>query len=538
MVIAIGLFAGPAAAQEETNTRPGGVTFLGDTGLWFVPTAEVMAAGSVSASGQQSTFNREAGFTAIQNTAGTFAVGIGGRAELFASIPFISRVDRDVRPLFRSGAAGSLPLDYPLATDPFSGSAVGDVVVGVKVNLMSERTQAPAAVALRGWARLPTGNESAGTTGGALGGGAGLVVSKAAGNAEVALHGDFQFRGSPDSVTVPNGFRFGVGVGAPISGPVRAFGEVLGSAPMGDMITLRSALMAHDGSMSGLSLPTTSPLDVVAGLQVQGRGLGFGGGITWAARHASRAAVNQVQPQADRLGVIFRVSYHPGVPVYTPPPPPPPPPPPNRPPTVSVSCDPCDVLVNETVNLRADASDPDGDALTYRWNAPAGQFTGGTDRATTTWQAPDDAGSVPVSVTVTDGNGGSASDTANITVTAPPPPQREWMFEDVHFDFDRYTLRPMALDVLNEVVEAMMEDPDFTIQIEGHTCNIGTNEYNLALGDRRADAVESYLTDRGIDASRLQTISYGEERPLHDNAREETRRLNRRAALVVTLQRQ
>ena len=89
--------------------------------------------------------------------------------------------------------------------------------------------------------------------------------------------------------------------------------------------------------------------------------------------------------------------------------------------------------------------------------------------------------------------------------------------------------------MLNEVVEAMMGDPNFTIQIEGHTCNIGTNEYNLALGDRRADAVESYLTSRGIDASRLQTISYGEERPAHDNAREETRRLNRRAALVVRL---
>jgi outer membrane protein OmpA-like peptidoglycan-associated protein len=72
--------------------------------------------------------------------------------------------------------------------------------------------------------------------------------------------------------------------------------------------------------------------------------------------------------------------------------------------------------------------------------------------------------------------------------------------------------------------------------IEGHTCNIGTAEYNLALGDRRANAIREYLVGRGISADRLRTVSYGEERPKYDNAREETRRLNRRAALVMNLQ--
>ena len=75
------------------------------------------------------------------------------------------------------------------------------------------------------------------------------------------------------------------------------------------------------------------------------------------------------------------------------------------------------------------------------------------------------------------------------------------------------------------------------VTIEGHTCNIGTAEYNLALGDRRANAVRAYLLGRGVTADRLRTVSYGEERPKYDNAREETRRLNRRAALVVNLQR-
>ena len=83
---------------------------------------------------------------------------------------------------------------------------------------------------------------------------------------------------------------------------------------------------------------------------------------------------------------------------------------------------------------------------------------------------------------------------------------------------------------------AMGDDPDLQVEIEGHTCNIGTNEYNLALGERRSSAVQDYLTSRGIAANRLRTISYGEERAAHDNSREETRRLNRRAALVVRMQ--
>jgi len=84
-------------------------------------------------------------------------------------------------------------------------------------------------------------------------------------------------------------------------------------------------------------------------------------------------------------------------------------------------------------------------------------------------------------------------------------------------------------------VTALRENATLRVEIEGHTCSIGTAEYNLALGDRRANAVRDYLISRGIAADRLRSVSYGEERPKHDNSREETRRLNRRAALVVNL---
>jgi peptidoglycan-associated lipoprotein len=123
-----------------------------------------------------------------------------------------------------------------------------------------------------------------------------------------------------------------------------------------------------------------------------------------------------------------------------------------------------------------------------------------------------------------------------VTIQVVRPAPKTYVFEDVHFDFDRYTLTPEATRLLDEAVSTLQQNPNLHITIEGHTCNIGTAEYNLALGERRANAVSDYLTSRGVAAGRMKTVSYGEERPKYDNSREETRRLNRRAALVVRIE--
>lgn len=537
------VFAAPAAAQGGDATRPGGSTFLGDTGLWFVPSAEVLAGGAFAASGQVMNLDREQGFSSIQHLGGTFAAGVGGRVEIFGSVRFLTRIDRDVQPLFGSGSG---PADarvrgvlnsYPLASRAFSGNQFGDVLVGAKFNLLSEQRLDPAALAVRAFVKLPTGDEQAGVSSGQFDGEIDLVVSKVAGNVEIAGFGGFAFRSDPSGLDLANSFAWGLGIGAPVRGPLAVFGEVGGEAYTGGEVTLSEPLRGADNSMSALLTELRSPLDVTVGLRWNGPG-GFsvGGGLNWATRHPNRSVAGQTSDVKDRLGLLLRIGYHPGVPVYLPPPPPPPPPPANRPPTVTAVCDPCELGFGEESLVRADAEDPDGDPLDYRWNSPAGELTEAAGDASRRWRAPDQAGSVPVTVTVSDGRGGSASDTVTIAVNAPPPPAREFVFEDVHFDFDRYTLRAGAARVLDEVVAALAEEPDLRIEIEGHTCNIGTAEYNLALGDRRASAVREYLTGRGVDANRLQTVSYGEERPDHDNAREETRRLNRRAALVVRLQ--
>src|SRR4029453_4014869 len=111
----------------------------------------------------------------------------------------------------------------------------------------------------------------------------------------------------------------------------------------------------------------------------------------------------------------------------------------------------------------------------------------------TPWTAPGQVGAVPLTVTIDDGKGMTATDTVTVQVIAPAAKQ-QITFEDVHFDFDRYTLRPEATRILDEGIKALQGDPHPRITIEGHPCNIGTNEYNLALGERRSAAVRDYLS--------------------------------------------
>ncbi len=95
------------------------------------------------------------------------------------------------------------------------------------------------------------------------------------------------------------------------------------------------------------------------------------------------------------------------------------------------------------------------------------------------------------------------------------------MQEDIYFEFDKSTLTPTAQDNLLRKAQWLRENSDTTATIEGHCDNRGTNEYNLALGDRRAESAKAFLVDLGIDASRLTTISYGEERSVCPQQNEE-----------------
>ncbi len=86
--------------------------------------------------------------------------------------------------------------------------------------------------------------------------------------------------------------------------------------------------------------------------------------------------------------------------------------------------------------------------------------------------------------------------------------------EDIHFDFNKATLTKVATGILDSDIKTLQENPGVKVQIEGHACAHGADDYNMALGERRANAVKEYLLNQGIAADRITTISYGKTRPL------------------------
>ena len=103
----------------------------------------------------------------------------------------------------------------------------------------------------------------------------------------------------------------------------------------------------------------------------------------------------------------------------------------------------------------------------------------------------------------------------------------------LQFAFDDYSLSSKSKENLEKLAGWMKKTEMGKIQIEGHTCDIGTNEYNLALGERRANSAKTYLESLGVSSSRISTISYGEERPLVPNSDEANRSKNRRDEFVM-----
>ena len=519
------------ATASEASTRPATATFFGDTGLWFVPTGEVLGHKKYSVSGYRRGTNFVQGYSNVADFAATFGVGIKDRAEIFGSFLVDTRIDRDVRPVFVPDPTFGSFLDrYPRVNQYWTGDNIGDFYVGAKYNLMSEFRQQPAAVALRGMVKLPTGDDDSGVSTGATDFSVDLIASKEAKQlVEVSGFGGYEWRGSPDDFDTPGGaFRWGAGVGFPSRNWLRVTGEVNGLLNSDDTATTTTSLVGIDGSRSLLTADTDNITRATFGITAQTKsGIFFGAGVSWNVPTEARDlrfAEDGKDVVGDYYDWQFRIGYHPGVRVYVPP---------EHVLTVRAEANPASVEVGRTSTVTATAQSSIGCAVTYRWSAPSGTLAQPAERSTL-WTAPQTEGSVPVTVTVTcPTDNKTASDTVNITVTRPPV--RTITFEDVYFDFDRYSLRPEATRVLDEAVTALRENATLRVEIEGHTCSIGTAEYNLALGDRRANAVRDYLVSRGITADRLRSVSYGEERPKHDNSREETRRLNRRAALVVNL---
>jgi peptidoglycan-associated lipoprotein len=145
--------------------------------------------------------------------------------------------------------------------------------------------------------------------------------------------------------------------------------------------------------------------------------------------------------------------------------------------------------------------------------------------------------SKPESAADTSGTGqGSGTQTAAVA-SAPAPGSQEDLVvnvgDRVFFDYDRYELKPEARAQLEKQAAWLRNFPQVTVTVEGHCDERGTREYNLALGERRADSARNYLIALGVDANRIRVISYGKERPAMVGSDETSWAQNRRAVTVV-----
>jgi peptidoglycan-associated lipoprotein len=211
--------------------------------------------------------------------------------------------------------------------------------------------------------------------------------------------------------------------------------------------------------------------------------------------------------------------------------PPPPPPPPPAAPTASLTANP------NTVDK--------GQATTLTW-----ETSNATDVSIEGIGPVKPSGSQQVTPTesttytlTAKGDGGTQTATARVTVNAPPPPPPpqptatdEQLFsqnvKDIFFDYDKYDIRANDAATIQQDAQFLNQHPNMNFTIEGHCDERGSTEYNLALGDNRANAVKNALVSAGVNASRIKTISYGKEKPFCTESNEQCWQQNRRGHFV------
>jgi len=217
----------------------------------------------------------------------------------------------------------------------------------------------------------------------------------------------------------------------------------------------------------------------------------------------------------------------------TPPPAPATPPPPAAPaPTAKITAQPDAISAGDQVTLTWKTTDATSVSIDGIGDVPTSGVKTMAPTTSTNYHL------------VAKGEGGTAEDTARVTVTAPPPvtqPTHTMSAEeefkanvsDIFFDYDAYDVRPDAQTTLSKDAAYLSSHPNLKIVIGGYCDERGSNEYNIALGQNRANAAKNALVTAGIAADRIRVISYGKEKPFCTESTEECWQQNRRAGFSL-----
>lgn len=210
----------------------------------------------------------------------------------------------------------------------------------------------------------------------------------------------------------------------------------------------------------------------------------------------------------------------------------PPPPPPPAAPTVSLTATPDTITAGQPATLTWNTANASTVTISGLGTVAASGSKAVTPRDSVTYEL------------VANGPGGEREASARVTVTRPtakvkPGPDDADLFErnvkDIYFDYDRYTVRADQANITATDAKFLNQHPSVAIVIEGHCDDRGSEEYNIALGDNRANAVKAELIKLGVDANRIRTISYGKEKPFCTSEDESCWSQNRRDHFTASL---
>jgi peptidoglycan-associated lipoprotein len=211
-------------------------------------------------------------------------------------------------------------------------------------------------------------------------------------------------------------------------------------------------------------------------------------------------------------------------------PPPPPPPPPPAAPTASLTANPSTIQKGQSTTLTWETQN----ATDVSIDGVGAVQPSGSKSVT-----PEDSTTYHLAAK---GAGGSQEATARVTVTQPPPPPpapsptEEELFnqtvKDIYFNYDAYDVRSDQQGAAQADAKFLVDHPNIKVTIEGHCDERGSTEYNLALGDNRANAAKNAMVQAGVASDRIRTISYGKEKPVCTEHSESCWQQNRRAHFV------
>jgi outer membrane protein OmpA-like peptidoglycan-associated protein len=491
---------------REYEVHPATPTYEGTTGLFHMPSAYTLPKGKVSFSLFRDNLDRDPKDEDISIHGLSLGFGITSRLELYGNFGIQNRIDADA--LFQPGFVN----DYPFVATPWE-TGVGDIKLGLKFGILNDYMGDPVGLAARGFFKIPTADEDKGLGTGKPAWGVDLILSKHLGHV-ADIHGSigYQKNSDPDGVEIADAMKWAIGLNLPACRTVQLQAELMGTK-YGDS-----------------DFEQNDPLDLVVGPVFWIKGFFIRPAISWNLNFDDRG-LNQ--SSKSWTGRHLSIGWHPGfacreIAV----PPPPPPPPSNNNPTVNCEVERSQILPGETVRVRANASDADGDTLTYEWSASQGRITGNGANATYDSTGVTPPATVTITVRVSDGRGGTAESTCTVRIAAPTTKLVETV-TCISGGFPANLARLNNVDkaCLDDVASRLRTDPRSRVIIVGHADS--AERFPDVIARKRGEAVKAYLVkERGIEESRITVRSAAATKPLDTGTTAMARAKNRRVELI------